>query len=138
MKTYLNLAYTFIFTIIISNTCFSQTFEKLEITDNISWHEESISGNIDLVNFFTTIDLHNGTQVLLVKIINSNDFDIKVSYQSAAESPISNVIIPSKSQVTGDYKSIDPNVTKLVFYKPKENSVMLEYIKQHTSVTKHK
>ncbi|MBS1637134.1 MAG: hypothetical protein JST26_14545 [Bacteroidetes bacterium] len=80
-------------------------------------------------------------KVKLLKLINQNDYAVKVSFQLSAESPVEIVTIPAASSVEGSCSTTDPNLVKLVLkVNPNQTDAdkkkNAEFIQSHIFVTR--
>ena len=56
--------------------------------------------------------------ITLAKLVNTNNYAIKVTYQVSPESPIVNVLVPASGTIEGACATTEGNLSKLVIKMP--------------------
>ncbi|MEO8761529.1 MAG: hypothetical protein ABI388_09005 [Bacteroidia bacterium] len=64
-----------------------------------------------------TPDMYITEQVDLVKLVNTNNYAVRVSYQESDFSPVINILVPPSSTIEGACDSKDDNLAKLLIKK---------------------
>ena len=90
-----------------------------------------------------TPDMNITEQVTLVKLINTNTYAVKVSYQTADFSPVINVLVPPSATIEGVCGTTDTNLAKLVITPlpsktDEEKQKNSAYLKAHIVVSEIK
>lgn len=69
-------------------------------------------------------------KVTLAKLVNTNSYAVKVSYQVSPESPVENIIVPPSLTVEGSCVMMNGDFSKLVIKLP-DNEEAAKQSKQH-------
>jgi len=82
----------------------------------------------------------NAQNVSLAKLVNTNNYAVKVSYQISADSPVINVRVGASATVEGSCSTTDSNLAKLAIPMPvaktdEEKQKNREYIRAHIVVS---
>jgi len=75
-------------------------------------------------------------QTLLIKLVNLNNYPVKVSWQISPRDPIVSVVVLAQSEIEGSCSLTDDNSTKLKIQFPVgvDNEEIKKYILTHLSV----
>ncbi len=92
------------------------------------------------VEFYSQKTDCNGSIVNLGKLVNTNNYAVKVSYQISADSPVINVRVGASATVEGSCSTTDVNLAKLAIPLPvgktdEEKQKNKEYMHTHIVVT---
>ena len=77
---------------------------------------------------------------LLLKLVNANNYSVKVSYQASPESQIVNVLLPASATLEGSCNTIEGNLSKLLIRVPEkkeDKQKIKQYLTSHISVSKY-
>jgi len=90
-----------------------------------------------------TPDMYISESVILAKLVNTNTYSVKVSYQTADFSPVVNILVPPSATIEGSCGTTDNNLAKLVIMPPagkteEEKQKNAAYIKAHIVVSEVK
>ena len=79
-------------------------------------------------------------KIILLKLVNSNNYPIKVSWQISPSAPVIFVIVPAISEVEGSCSVVDNNQTNLAIQIPvgTDTEEMKKYALAHLTVTEEK
>ena len=143
MKTKAGITTLFMFLISLfvngQNVAFKETPSKRP-----EWKALIFSDDFNMrggVQFYTKTDVCNNKKVTLAKVINTNQYMVKLSYQISDESPVVSLVIPAFTSLEGSCTASDVNTSKLLVDLPEtsskeEKDKMNSFIISHISVTK--
>lgn len=110
-----------------------------------SWNPVKLGadgGNIQNgVEFYSQNTNCGSGKVKLVKLVNKNNYAVKVSMQSSATSSAVNIMVPASATIEGTCSATDGNIAKLVMTPPvattnEEKQQNAEFFKSHVVVSK--
>lgn len=92
------------------------------------------------VSFYSKNSECNAEKVVILKLINSNSYDVQISWQMSPTSPKVDVIVPALKDYEGSCTTDDKNKAKLVIIKPSEakKGEAMKYALSHISVAEVK
>ncbi len=142
---------TFIFVAITLSPLFSQTqnFGKKEVNTSLlteTWEPLSLGEDgknvLNLVSFYVLKTHCSSIESVLLRLVNSNKYAVKVEWQLSPESPKVHVIVPAATDMQGSCPSVnDKNPTNLAISTPKteeERQKIKEYFLSHLFVSQIK
>ncbi len=133
-----------LYSLLKATNCFSQNpvYKKATVSHPSElWQSLNVSKEktniIDGVQFYSYDSECNKSKITLVKLINTNKYPVKLSYQLTANSPIVQLSIPASFSIEGSCSSINENEKKLVIDPSSISTVdKTEYVRFHISVNK--
>lgn len=92
------------------------------------------------VAFFRKVSDCNSEKIILLKLINSNNYPVKVSWQISPTTPVKSVVVPALFEMEGSCSIIDSNQTNLATQIPAgiDNEEMKKYALSHLTVIEEK
>lgn len=92
---------------------------------------------LDGVSFYRMVSVCEGKKVFLLKLINSNDYPVKVQWQLSPSSQKVYVNIPARKDYEGNCSSTDANIKKLIIEQPqKDKAVDKDFLFKSIKVSK--
>lgn len=98
-----------------------------------------VSTNIkDGVSFYSKRSQCNSENVVLLKLVNSNNYPVKVSWKLSPNTPEVFVLVPASSGLEGSCSLNDNNLAKLIIKKPNDidKKEIKKYALSHINVAK--
>jgi len=100
----------------------------------LAWERAKLDdkGNyiINGVEFYSKKTNCHSEKVMLAKLVNTNNYSVKVSYQLNPESPVIYLRVPASSTIEGSCEATDENGAKLTIKMP-ETEDAKQKIKKH-------
>lgn len=114
----------------------AQTAEKP--SGNVIIAPAPLTNMLENVTFYTMESVCNSKKVILLKLINSNDYAVEVEWQTSPSSPKVVVTIPARKDYEGSCASSDKNIAKLVIDAPDESEkqIIQKYVFKTIKVKK--
>ena len=115
------------------------SIEKQKTEWNTFKVDEKGNNAISGVEFFSKKGFCNSEKVNFVKLINTNNYAVKVSYQISAESEVVYVTVPASVTIEGSCEATDGNVSKLVIKALESDEAKQKakvYMRSHLTVSK--
>jgi len=118
---------------------FSASENKTQLGNNLV-AAPSLTNVLNGVSFYSKNSECNAEKMVILKLINSNNYDVQISWQMSPTSPKVVVIVPALKDYEGSCAPDDKNKAKLVIIKPSESKKgeAMKYALSHISVAEVK
>jgi hypothetical protein len=134
------LATVCLYFVISNSICLAQNMGKMPdspIEGNL-WKKIKLdeSGNNEIlgVSFLKQKTICNSENVFLIKLVNTNSFQVKVVYQLFENGPLQTILLEPYSNLEGSC-DLKPELKELMVIKiPNDNKTYFKYVISHISV----
>jgi len=118
---------------------FDEPKNNIQTSNNIAV-AAPLTNVLNGVSFYSKNSECNAEKVVILKLINSNNYDVQISWQMSPTSPKVDVIVSALKDYEGSCTTDDKNKAKLVIIKPSESKKgeAMKYALSHISVAEVK
>ena len=90
------------------------------------------------VSFYSKNSECNSEKVVLLKLINTNNYPVKISWQMSPNTPKENIIVPALKDYEGSCSVKDKNKAKLMIknLNGPDKAKVIKYALSHINITK--
>lgn len=119
---------------------FAPSVQEIQATANVV-AVPPLTNVLNGVSFYSINSECNAKEVIVLKLINSNFYPVKVSWQMGATAPVTSVVVPASVDIEGSCPvSRDSNKAKLTVNSPLglDKEDIIKYALSHVTVTEVK
>jgi hypothetical protein len=123
--------------------CVAQSINTPHPNESI-WVPQKVGENqsnvINGVQFYAHKEICNSKEITLIRLVNTNTYPARVTYQMGSEQPLIHIRIPGSTSIEGSCSPPDENVSKLVIsfegLNKTEKHELIEFMIAHIAVSK--